>query len=131
MPASRAAAQDGDVVLVTGVRSGIGLRLARLLWDSDYRVIATAREVVALLARCLSPGGRLVFAERPEVGMAALLANSGLQPQQEADGGFMVGVADKPEDAPDEGSAMIGRESRATRRARAKQEKKDARKGFG
>lgn len=30
-------------MLVTGVRSGIGLRLARRLWQTRYRVIATAR----------------------------------------------------------------------------------------
>ena len=45
---------------------------------------ADARKVVAVMARCVAPGGRVVFAERPEVGMAALLAEAGLQPQQEA-----------------------------------------------
>ena len=87
---------------------------------------ADARKVVAVMARCVAPGGRVVFAERPEVGMAALLAEAGLQPQQEEDGGFMVGVADKPDDAPDEarGSVVIGRESRASRRAKSKRAKK-------
>jgi len=32
------------VVLVTGVSSGIGLALARKLWRTDYRVVATTRE---------------------------------------------------------------------------------------
>ena len=87
---------------------------------------ADAQKVVAVMARCVAPGGRVVFAERPEVGMAALLAEAGLQPQQEEDGGFMVGVADKPDDAPDEarGSVVIGRESRASRRAKSKRAKK-------
>ena len=32
------------VVLVTGTSSGLGLALARLLWNTSYRVVATARE---------------------------------------------------------------------------------------
>lgn len=44
--------QHGRVVLVTGASSGIGLALARTLWQSQFRVVITARkESLSKLAR--------------------------------------------------------------------------------
>lgn len=40
---SRAEDRSKQVVLVTGTTSGIGLELARLLWQSPYRVVITGR----------------------------------------------------------------------------------------